>query len=279
MLENQARYLVQKLIMKGHRWFNVYSMSLDSKELKEIIQEKIRHAYVEKYIQKPFIDDEKLAVLYDLYDEADFSIDVKKRFMTTTMLVQTALDTHEMIPREESDHMPDTEKQLSVLAGDYYSGLYYFLLSEIEEIHMIRLLAGAIKQINEYKMKVYYSESVSLKELMDDLQQIESLLFTRTAESLGYDRTYMQMIESALLVNRLHQELSLLEASESSVIQYYIRHHELDVNAQDVIREEISHQKCKLDRLLASAPYAFEKIEFMQQPYHLVYNTTLAEEG
>lgn len=254
-------------------------MGLDSRELKEIIQEKIRHAYVEKYIQKPFIDDEKLAVLHDLYAEADFSIDIKKQMMTTTMLVQTALDTHELIPREESDYMPETEKQLSVLAGDYYSGLYYYLLSEIEEIHMIRLLAGAIKQINEHKMKVYYSESPSLDELMNDLQQIESLLYTRTAKSLGYDDAYVQMIEKVLLVNKLHQELSSLEANEPSTIQYYIWQHELQVDAKDVIKEQIALQKRNLDDLMASTPSASEKITFMQQPYHLVYNTTVAEEG
>src|SRR5690625_4226103 len=105
--------------MKGHRWFNVHSLSSDSNKLKDLLESKMRHPYVEKFIQKPFIDHQKITFLNEIYDHAKLPKEQKKQCIITVMLVQIALDTHEHIPVDDSTEMTETEKQLSVLAGDY----------------------------------------------------------------------------------------------------------------------------------------------------------------
>src|SRR5690625_4710701 len=117
-----------------------------------MIEDKIRHSYLEKFIQKPLIDIDKLLILYYIYKDIEIPSNKKQQYITTIMLVQIALDTHELIPSNGSNTMTKTEKQLSVLAGDYFSGLYYLILAEIEDIEMIEILATAIKKINEHKM-------------------------------------------------------------------------------------------------------------------------------
>ena len=72
-----------------------------------------------------------------------------------------------------------------LLAGDYYSGLYYLLLSEIEDIQMIKTLATAIQQINEQKMKLFYEDVSSIDELMETMKAIETSIIYRSCSFNG----------------------------------------------------------------------------------------------
>jgi hypothetical protein len=67
-----------------------------------------------------------------------------------------ALDIHETVSLDK----PQTEeqmriRQLTVLAGDYYSSQFYRLLSEQGEVEAVACLAQATCRINEAKMRLY----------------------------------------------------------------------------------------------------------------------------
>ena len=49
-------------------------------------------------------------------------------------------------------------RQLTVFAGDYYSGLYYKHLAKVGNISIIRMLSEGVKDINEHKVIVYHKE-------------------------------------------------------------------------------------------------------------------------
>src|SRR5699024_11828541 len=109
---------------------------------------------------------DKIIFQADVNKHMDMKDTKKKQIILTVMLVQCALDTHELVPVNNDSMLSKTEKQLAVLAGDYYSGLYYALLAEHGQIRMIQILANAIKQINEYKMNIYYGEANDINELI-----------------------------------------------------------------------------------------------------------------
>src|SRR5690625_3679392 len=99
----------------------------------QTVKNKIKYSYIENHIQKPVIDREKVKLLTTLLNYSSLSKQLKKQYILSVMLVQVALDTHEQIPvTSEGNWESPKEKlktQLFVLAGDYYSGMYYELLA------------------------------------------------------------------------------------------------------------------------------------------------------
>ncbi len=125
--------------------------------IREKLMVKLRHPYFINYIEEPFIDEEKIALLYGALKGANLHIEQIEHYVVTIMLVQIALDTHERVSNKAGEEANESHKrrQLTVLAGDYYSGLYYYLLSMNRDIVLIRALAEGIKEINEHKIMLY----------------------------------------------------------------------------------------------------------------------------
>jgi len=110
---------------------------------KEQLEQKVFHPYLLNYIQTPMVDEDKLLLLISIMDQLGLSGKEMKNYALPTMLVQIALDTHENVSNQDASEQDDTQlqsRQLTVLAGDYYSGLYYALLAEINDVLMIRAL-------------------------------------------------------------------------------------------------------------------------------------------
>ena len=130
----------------------------DINDLRQLIEMRAYQPYIQKHIEKPWIDEDKLLLLWGLFNELEISTDERNHYILSTMLVQIALDTHEKVSNinidmENSDLVKN--RQLTVLAGDYYSGLYYQVLAEIGNIQMIRALSSAVKKINDHKILLY----------------------------------------------------------------------------------------------------------------------------
>lgn len=177
-------------------------------EIKEQIEDRVLHPYLLKYIQNPYIDEDKLLLLISLLDQLGLSAIQIQNYALTTMLIQIALDTHEhvsnnMIQKEEKFNL--TNRQLTVLAGDYYSGLYYRILAYANDISMIKVLAHGIKEVNEHKILVYQKEFDEIEKLMTSMKNIESSLFANIIKYFeAYD--WAEFVANLLLVKRLLNE-------------------------------------------------------------------------
>src|SRR5690625_677341 len=128
----------------------------------------------------------------------------KRQYILAVMLIQIALDTHDLIPASKKCITTDHEQmnmQLSVLAGDFYSGLYYLILANLDDIKMVQILATAIKEINECKMKLYYKEVSSLSEYLSLKEKIGSLLIIRFSDYFKKSQALNQIVSRLLLVN------------------------------------------------------------------------------
>jgi heptaprenyl diphosphate synthase len=175
-------------------------------EVKGRIEQKVLHPYLMKFIKTPYIDEDKLLLLIAIMDQLELSDKQRKNYALATMLVQIALDTHEQITNEKINGIPElTSRQLTVLAGDYYSGLYYKLLADSEDIFMINVLAGGIKEVNEHKISVFQQEFDGIEKLMASIKTIESSLITKIIDYFQVN-VWHEIVSNLLLVKRLLRE-------------------------------------------------------------------------
>lgn len=140
-------------------------------ELKGSSSEKTRQPYMSKIIQQPYIDEDKLLLIMFIVDNLQIPKSKADKYIITTMLVQIALDTHESVQNEPLPLERLKGRQLTILAGTYYSGLYYQILAEIDDIFMIRTLAEGIMEVNEHKVSVYSHARVTVESLMESLKR------------------------------------------------------------------------------------------------------------
>ncbi|RLL48205.1 hypothetical protein D8M04_02710 [Oceanobacillus piezotolerans] len=192
--------------------------NMEIESVKKHIEEVMHYPYIERFLNKPIIDEEKLAVIMTIiHNQSVLSEIEKERYITTAVLVQVALDTHERVlesheSNPEFDRLPN---QLKVLAGDYYSGLYYYLLSEIDDIQMIHILATAIKEINENKMNLYYMKYFSIDEYLELVKKINFGLIDHISVYLN-DTSLNDVASEWLLLCQLTKEIDVLEREQNT---------------------------------------------------------------
>ncbi|MFJ8527111.1 heptaprenyl diphosphate synthase [Bacillus pseudomycoides] len=178
--------------------------------IKEQLLAKLRHPYFINYIEEPVIDEEKVVLLYAALKSANLHKEQIDHYVVTIMLVQIALDTHEKVSNKADKETSGFHKrrQLTVLAGDYYSGLYYYLLSMNCDIVLIRALAEGIKEINEHKIMLYQKEYQIVDEVIESVMMIESALLQKTCDHfhLPHWKPFMAYV---LGRNRLQREYQL----------------------------------------------------------------------
>lgn len=175
--------------------------------IREHLMKKLSHPYLLEYVEAPVIDDDKLLLLISLLDQYGLEYDKIENYTVTTMLLQIALDTHEHVRNSHSGEDDDSHRsrQLTVLAGVYFSGLYYKLLADTDDIELIRQLAAGVKEVNEHKISVYQKEADAIDRLMDSVKKIESTLLGKIADHF-HASEWHELAANWLFVKRLIQE-------------------------------------------------------------------------
>ncbi|THE15082.1 hypothetical protein E1I69_01845 [Bacillus timonensis] len=172
-------------------------------DLKERIEDKTRHSYLQRYMEKPRIDEDKLLLLYSICEDLLLPKEQLINYIVTTMLVQQALDTHETVPNRlnYSDERMRGQ-QLAVLAGDYFSGLYYYLLAQATDITFIRILAEGIKEVNEAKIYYYQMDHEQIDKLFSCVTAVETAVFGKIVKTFQINK-WEQLVQNFLLLKRL----------------------------------------------------------------------------
>ncbi|WP_430482308.1 heptaprenyl diphosphate synthase component 1 [Rossellomorea marisflavi] len=180
----------------------------------QYVEEQLHHSYLKEYIDHPYIDRDRIHFLLLPFAEADGDISLEEvQWISTAMLLQIALDTHEKVTNSEFD--PLKERQLTVLAGVYFSSLYYKILAETDEVDLIAILAKAIKEVNESKISIYKGDHADITALMKTLKKREASIISNFFAFMD-DSRWEEVVSDVLVYKRLIQERSSLEETETT---------------------------------------------------------------
>ncbi|MGG4265571.1 heptaprenyl diphosphate synthase component 1 [Peribacillus simplex] len=230
----------------------------DIRQLKRVIESKAQHPYLLKHIQKPSLDEDKLILLWGLFSDLDVLSEKRNQYIISTMLVQIALDTHEIVSNSgEGVELPEVLKnrQLQVLAGDYYSGLYYQVLAGVGNVDMIRLLSSAIKKINDHKIILYQQGSINdVPTLLKTIKAIEASLIHNLADHYNQP-DWIDLAEGLLLLNRLLAEKRSYLKSGQSIVFDVLREMPFDdtISGTMLISAKEERVRTQFDKCLRDA--------------------------
>ncbi|MET1030356.1 heptaprenyl diphosphate synthase component 1 [Domibacillus tundrae] len=198
----------------------------EQKALLEEIDRACRQPFLNKIIGVPSINPLRAAALMLAFTDEDRKNANVQKQITAAVLIQLALDTHDMIPSVTEEM---TQKnQLIVLAGDYFSGMYYRTLAEAGCIHWVGILAGAVKKVNEAKTSLHRHKLESEEAIFRAVQTIEGDIIGSVYAKNEADEAVGHAARQLLAADRLFRE------KEQPFIVFHALEHVLG-NEQHVI--------------------------------------------
>ena len=208
-------------------------------QFKTSILDSIRHNTLLKYTGTPLLNEQQLffLLLPKLNGEA-WNDDTTKSAITVG-IVHSSLAEHDKIHATNAE---SKEQQLTVLSGDYYSGRYYQLLAQIENITLIRQLSRAIVARCESEIMVYEEQSRAFYEWIDSFMVIETALIERFYHVYQYDH-YKELMQQTLIVTRLQRELANLLQGQPSIYIERMQNSLLGQSVKEAPEDEINTRK------------------------------------
>ncbi|TXK81412.1 heptaprenyl diphosphate synthase component 1 [Paenibacillus sp. N3.4] len=143
-------------------------------------------------------------------------------YTLATSLVQLALDTHDLITASNDikEKKAARSRQLKVLAGDYFSSRFYYLLAQAGQIEMIKQLSSAICEVNRLKMNVYMKMKqfkLTAEDYIHQTVEIKSQLFLSFSGCLSevYHQTWPDIMRSYAKCEVIFEEIFRAESTSN----------------------------------------------------------------
>ncbi|WP_400242017.1 heptaprenyl diphosphate synthase component 1 [Niallia sp. JL1B1071] len=226
------------------------------------VVEKTSNHYLQKHIPNPILDEHKLLLTITVLLQANLKKQDIITYATTITLIQIALDTHELVTNEKMMHKGnERNRQLTVLAGDLYSGQYYKILAEIEDFKMLKFLAEGIKMVNENKIFFYHQNAKKIDQLIKSLKNIEGALIQKLVDYYQLDG-WKAFVEEFLFLHRICKEKELFDQTNGSmVVDAFYKYENNDKlisitknNKDAVLDKYIKETSSRLEELLENLP-------------------------
>lgn len=166
------------------------------------LQYSIRQPIVERDVGKAPIDRQKaFLLLLPLLNGERWTEEMNSAALAIGA-VHAAFDAHDEIDEYDAT---SKEQQLTVLAGDHYSGIHYRLLASIPNFQLIRSLSEAIGRVNEVKTTLLETPPRDIEEMLELIGIVESECMIEFFHAYGFSK-YSLLVETTLPLLWLQQK-------------------------------------------------------------------------
>lgn len=198
--------------------------------LQEVLSEPILNREIADF---PVDADKAFYLLLPLLNE-NRELSGRLRSVTLSIgAIQAALDIHDRIDRTDAT---SPVQQLTVLAGDHFSGIHYRILAEAGEFALIRELSKTIAHINEQKTALQNDTRLTAERLVDRMTVIETACISTFYTLYGFG-SYQKLAEYALTYIRL-QEMTASGNEHAFNIDRTILRQAIDL-LEDSVQQEL----------------------------------------
>lgn len=123
----------------------------------EIAKKYTEYDMIVTHTELPDFPESRIRLLFTFLKRSSAVSEQSELYSLVTSLVQMGMDTHDMVDQDnkKTDKAASRSRQLKVLAGDYFSSRFYQLLSQTGQIELVKLLSGAVCEVNRLKMSLY----------------------------------------------------------------------------------------------------------------------------
>ncbi|MFC4410966.1 heptaprenyl diphosphate synthase component 1 [Chungangia koreensis] len=229
-------------------------------DLKNAIMSQISHRTLQE-TNVPDIGDEKLFYLLLPFLNGEDWTKSHHDAAVSVGIVYSALYAHESI---EEFNVRTTNEQLTVLAGDYYSGVHYKILSNIPDIGLIRSLSTTIAKISESKAYFYENAIRYLKDCLQAVEIEESSSIETFYKHFGYEQ-YIPIVQMALMLARLKEELlNFMESRKTKFLEALLQSEEVNFVRHrlfQLLNDRINEISAALDRQVEQSAFLSKELK------------------
>jgi heptaprenyl diphosphate synthase len=239
----------------------------------------VRHRTLRLYTGEPELREDRLFFLLLPFLNGNHWDDEHEQSAISVAIIYSALAAHDQIKELNAS---SKSQQLTVLAGDYYSGLYYQMLARLSNVDLIRKLSNGIIDISEKKASVYDDVKQPFEEWMTTIQTIESLSIEQYYEHFEFDQ-YKSFVRRGLLIHRISHELELVQQMKITRFQESLADSDLfygySQNWLELLNQELTKQKTiMMDEISQSHLLNNSVQQFLTETYGLKEQVSVMRE-
>ncbi|WP_430534004.1 heptaprenyl diphosphate synthase component 1 [Listeria rocourtiae] len=203
------------------------------KQVEALVLDQTAYRFLGDNFAGPKMDKDQMLWLHEAIKGTNLDDKVAHQVIGATLYVILAHDTHDGID-EPSDAIQKTlqERQLTVLAGDFYSSLYYRALSGLGMIDLLAALQSGVQETNEAKVNLYQLHITGDEDYLTHLIMSKAAIFSRFATYFDCDEAFISVGAHAILLTHLLAERKNWLFSNHSLFQAAYEHGYMALNVQ-----------------------------------------------